>query len=130
MTLSPHPALDQVIPVMFRMPRRQSGNRSRKAAHSLASVRRWADNRAGERRVAFAAGPEPPPCPRSPSEGTKPNIKSCPLSTPRPDAALKANVALRGVTVPVVRDEGGYLLDGFGAPGSRRNWATSALRSP
>jgi len=28
-------------------------------------------------------------------------------------AALKANVALRGVTVPVVRDEDGYLLDGF-----------------
>jgi site-specific DNA-methyltransferase (adenine-specific) len=27
--------------------------------------------------------------------------------------ALKANVALRGITVPVVRDEEGYLLDGF-----------------
>ena len=32
---------------------------------------------------------------------------------PETYAALKANVALRGVTVPVFRDEDGYILDGF-----------------
>ena len=32
---------------------------------------------------------------------------------PETYAALRANVVLRGITVPVVRDEDGYLLDGF-----------------
>ena len=43
-------------------------------------------------------------------------------------AGLKANIALNGVQVPVVKDERGYILDGFAGRRSPRSLITSVPR--
>src|SRR4051794_29084133 len=54
-----------------------------------------------------------PAMPRTTARRDETKYQILPPLDPETYAALKANIALNGITVPVVRDEDGYILDGF-----------------